>query len=73
MSSGACEAEFMGGPADGMLRAFPGDEQPAKVVLPMQISMTEYTEVVYVRQVSQMDEGPLWVFVPAPVLNEGKT
>lgn len=59
----ACEAAFMGGPADGIIRAFPDDEPPPKVVLPMQISMTEFTKVCYVRQVSQMDEGPLWVYV----------
>lgn len=60
-----CEAAFMGGPADGRQQAFPGDEPPARVVFPMQISMTEFTEVAYARQVSQMDDGPFWVYVPA--------
>lgn len=60
----ACEAEFMGGPANGRIQAFPGVEPPARVMLPMLISMTEFTNVVYVRQVSQMDDGPLWVYVP---------
>ena len=63
------EASFMGGPADGELRAFPGDEPPLRVVFstlkrtgPQSFEDGKFT---YARQVSQMDNGPLWVYVPA--------
>ena len=64
------EATFMGGPADGEVRAFPGDEPPLRVVFAT-INRTGPTswedgKFTYVRQVSQLDEGSLWVYVPAP-------
>lgn len=54
-------AQFVGGPADGQVRAFPEDEPPATVEV---LRMPPAGPFVYVRQVSQLDNGPLWVFVP---------
>jgi hypothetical protein len=60
----ACEAEFIGGPADGQLHAFPGDEPPGEVRFSIPVSWSQFHDFVYTRRVSRRDEGPLWVYVP---------
>lgn len=81
-------AAIMGGPLDGQLRDFPGDEPPRYLEVPVPDhnpawsdsivededgNITQRTpEPPYIgwhqfrhrREVSSMDEGPLWVFVP---------
>lgn len=63
----ACEVTFVGGPANGVVRVLPEDEPPQKFLI--HVGPTRFdqppTEFAYVRQVSQMDEGSLWVYVPA--------
>ncbi|GAS95483.1 AAA ATPase [Mycolicibacterium canariasense] len=63
----ACEVTFMGGPADGVIRVLEGDEPPAEYTVrtaPDLHAGTPPGEFTYVRQVSQKDSGPLWVYVP---------
>jgi hypothetical protein len=63
----ACEAAFMGGPANGRTQAFPGDEPPAEYAFDQFLGFDHdppSEKITYIRQVSQMDQGPLWVFVP---------
>lgn len=60
------EAEFVGGPKHGTLMSFPGEEPPPLVILRGIDRGTAHTvtQFVYRREVSQLDKGPLWVFVP---------
>lgn len=51
-------AEFVGGPLDGKLRAFPEDEPPLTVTL----IRVQNDDLTYVRRVSERDEGPLWQY-----------
>lgn len=62
----ACEVQFMGGPADGKFQVVPGDEPPPQLVVATSPPAWDQPpgEFRYVRQVSQMDDGPLWVYVP---------
>lgn len=55
-----CEAEFVGGPADGQVRAFPGDKPPYEVTF----SSWADGDFRYIREVSRRDDGPLWAFIP---------
>lgn len=67
-------ASFMGGPADNSWREFPGDEPPPEVTVMMSPAirfmagladeLVPIGSVRYIRQVSQLDDGPLWVYVP---------
>ena len=54
------EAEFVGGPAHGQLRAFPGDEPPLTVI----VHRFQGDDLTYVRRVSERDEGPPWQYTP---------
>jgi hypothetical protein len=64
----AFEVAFMGGPADGQLRVIQGgDEPPPELTFHTEPNLRAETppgEVIYVRQVSELDSGPLWVYVP---------
>jgi hypothetical protein len=68
-----CEAEFMGSPAHSTLLAFPGEEPPphwdvavawGAIVRGDHLSPLEIVHFRYRREVSHLDDGPLWVFVP---------
>jgi hypothetical protein len=64
-------AVFMGGPADGQTRTFPGDEPPGQCEVPtlhhdwrkQDGGTVPRIYHRYRREVSQLDDGPLWVFV----------
>lgn len=61
-----CEAGFMGGPAHGVLWTFPDEEPPTRymiTVAPAWSRSMEIAHIRYRREVSQLDDGPLWVFV----------
>lgn len=63
----AVEVTFMGGPADGLFRMVQGDPPPAELTFqtPPDLRLgTPPREFTYVRQVSELDDGPLWVYVP---------
>lgn len=63
----ACEVTFMGGPANGEIRYVPGDEPPKEFTFQTAPNLRLETppgEFTYVCQVSTMDDGPLWVYVP---------
>jgi hypothetical protein len=69
------EAQFMGGPLDGQIHAFPAKTPPPLIAVPVLDEPidweappdrwpTRFRQITYQRQVSQLDNGPLWVFVP---------
>lgn len=74
------EAEFFGGPMHGEIMTFPGDEPPDNVLVSAGASFEELISAlkqddeediilalnhfVYRREVSSLDEGPAWVYVP---------
>lgn len=64
----AFEVAFMGGPADGLVRVVQGegDQPPNALTFPVTPATWDQPvgEFTYIRQVSQMDEGPLWIYVP---------
>jgi hypothetical protein len=70
------EITFMGGPMDGKLMIVPGEGQPppyAHVVVPQRFEqMMDAKECFYQRQVSQLDDGPFWVYVPMEYHCEGR-
>lgn len=71
------EVEFMGGPMHGKVLGLPEDPPPPTLVVmtpPPDMSkmnpaalgavVFEPREFAYARQVSSLDTGPLWVYVP---------
>lgn len=60
------EVYFMGGPADGQYRVVPANEAgwPAETFTVSTITNGEVGSFTYLRQASQSDSGPLWVYVP---------
>lgn len=60
------EVYFMGGPADGEYRVVPANEigWPAETLTVNTITNGVVGEFTYLRQASQSDTGPLWVYVP---------
>jgi hypothetical protein len=71
------EAEFMGGPLHGEVMVLPGESEPPTTVyiqmalLPVEIitkdaedNKVELGTFIYHREVSALDVGPFWVYVP---------
>lgn len=64
-----CGTEFVGGPMDGHLRVFPGDEPPKEVQFDSTIDWPNKPQLVrstYRSELSPRDDGPLWLFHYVP-------
>ncbi len=67
------KALMVGGPANGATLPFSDDDEPPEELNVSYLSQEDLTEGApmtrqfrYVRRVNPLDDGPVWMYVPAP-------